>query len=260
MIQNFVTLDHASHIYTDTTGKTYTSVSHVLNTVEEKFDEETMSRNCAGKGKYVGLTQAQVKAQWRKTANESMGHGTKIHEELERYSKTFQVEDKAMEPFVKDIHATYNDYVRTYDECVLYHPDYMVAGTADKILLPTSRSKYVDVCDYKTSLNKGGIEYFNKYGKTLKYPVEHLQACSFSRYTMQLSLYGVLIENLTGKQIRHMWIRYIPADKPMEHIKIPIVYMKDSAIAILEHFRDMQQVKKLKDEFINTIEEPNFTI
>ena len=263
MIQNFVTIDHYTHTYTDVNGDIYTSVSRVLDTVDNKFDAETMSRNCAGRGKYVGMTQEEVKAQWLSTAKESTDHGSRIHNALETYSKTFTIkkEDVDLEPMIKSVTLLHKDYVRTYDECILYHPGYKVAGTADKILLPTSRSGYVDIEDFKTNIKKG-IVFHNEYGKFKKFPVEHLSDCNYNRYALQLSIYGFMFEYLTKKKIRKMWLTFIPEANPMNHVRIPVPYMKTDAIAILENFKKMQENKYVffDQGNENNSEEPNFTI
>lgn len=237
MIQSFVTLDHGTHTYTDTNGKVYTSVSKVLDSVEDKFDEEGMSRKCAGRGNYVNMTPAQVKAQWKATAKESTDHGTRIHNAIEDYSKSFELDEKRSDllPLVKSIAEMHSGYVRTYDECTLYHPEYFIAGTTDRLLQPTSRSGYLDICDWKTNVKKG-IYYFSDYGKYKKFPVEHLSDCNYNRYALQMSMYGIMTEILTGKKIRALNIVYIPPDDFMKYKVIPCPYMKSDALSIMKHF------------------------
>ena len=91
MIQNFVTLKEDTHQYFDTKGGQYISVPKILDSIEEPFPTETASRNCAGKGAYVGMTQDQVKAKWKAAGDYSKDEGTRIHKSLELYSKQFKI-------------------------------------------------------------------------------------------------------------------------------------------------------------------------
>lgn len=262
MIQSEVSIDHATHTYTDTKGRNYTSVSHVLNIVEDKFDADGISKNCAGKGKYAGMTQKQVLDQWAATAKESTDHGTRVHNALERYSKKFTILDSDVDltEMLQSVANGYAGYVRTYDECILYHPDYMVAGTADKILLPTSRSKVCDIEDYKTNTKKG-IVYHSEYNKYKKFPVDHLSDCNYNRYVLQMSIYGVMFEYLTGRKVRKMWLTFIPENDPMKYHRIPAPFMKTDAINILEHFKKERQ-RKTSPLLLSEVYEseiPNFT-
>ncbi len=260
-IQREVTLRHSDHRYTDTKGEIYTSVSKLLSEYEHKTDWVEVAGKVAGKGKFAGMDKASVLKLWDDKKNKAANHGTKIHNALERYSKKFEIleEDKDLEPMIKDIQSTYKDYYQVYDECTLYHPKYMVAGTSDKILIPKKNSSYFDIEDFKTNIARG-IEFHNKDNKYMLAPVDHLQEANYNRYSLQLSLYAYMMEELTGMKCRSMWLRFVPADNPMGHYKIPCNYMKSDAIAMLEHFSQskVHQVKILETREVETA--PTFYI
>jgi len=255
MIQNEVYLRKEDHKYFDSKGKTYSSVSHVLNSVEEGFDAEKISRQVAGKGKYAGMTADQVKAQWKGIGTDSANHGTSIHDALEHFGKNYELKEEHthLMPMVQSIIGDYRPYKKVHDECVLYHPDYMIAGTADKILEINTRKNIVDIEDYKTN-NRKGIVYFNEFNKFKLHPVSHLSDCNFNRYTLQMSIYGLMYEKLTGGQVRALWIRYIPADNPLNHKRIPVPYMRTDAENILKNFYYKKDVSS------SEIESPIFNI
>jgi hypothetical protein len=75
--------DEALHKYTDDLGQVYTSCTTMLGHFENKFDTEKMSKICAGKGMYKGMTPADVKTQWKKVNKESCDKGTAKHNFLE---------------------------------------------------------------------------------------------------------------------------------------------------------------------------------
>ena len=78
------------------------------------------------------------------------------------------------------------------------------------------------------------FNFWNPYGnETLLKPVEHLQNCQWSIYTLQLSIYAYMYELETGRKCRHIWIGYW--DKKIETMsKIPIMYLKAEAKKVLE--------------------------
>ena len=199
MIQNFVKLTEPGHAYADLNGQPYTSVSKVLDSLEEAQDWWKIAGNCAGNGKYVGMTQQQVFDAWDKNKVSAGNSGTRGHNALECYSKTFNVPEGSEDllPMAKSVHADYKDYYGTEEEACLYYKrdGFLIAGTTDKILRVKKKGGLVDMCDYK--FNPTGITYKSKDNKYLKHPVSHLQDCKFNRYAIQLSIYGVIYESLT---------------------------------------------------------------
>lgn len=257
MLQQYVSLRKEDHTYWDLDGRQYVSVSRVLDNVQEKFDVEKKSRDCAGKGKYVGMSQEQVKKAWSDNSSSACDHGTRIHEALERYTTHFDIlpEDNDLEPMIKSVCADYNGYKRVYNEAVLYHPEYMIAGTADKVLQLNTRDSFVDLADYKTNIKKK-IQFYSEYNKFMLGPVSHLSDCNYNRYSLQLSIYALMCEHLTKGKVRTMWIRYIPADNFLNHVRIPVSYMREEAIAVMEYYVNKPKVES--KSFLPEI--PNFDL
>tara|TARA_R110000868_G_scaffold176916_3_gene414944 strand:+ start:22823 stop:24598 length:1776 start_codon:yes stop_codon:yes gene_type:complete len=98
---------------------------------------------------------------------------------------------------------------------------------------PTSTFLYGHTLSVTHNTNKA-FHFHNPYGnETLLKPVEHLQNCQWSIYTLQLSIYAYMYELETGRKCRHIWIGYW--DKITETMsKIPIMYLKHEAKQVLE--------------------------
>lgn len=263
--QNKVFLEPIKHEYWNLDfSKQYTPASKVLDSVTPKEDWNSIAGKIAGRGKFSGLNKGQVLKLWSDNAKKSTDHGTRIHKSLENFSKDFTIhpEDQELEEMIRGIHEGYKDYYRSFDEECLYSEYYGVAGTSDKMLQRKRGSKQICIADYKTSLSKGKITYHNKDGKYLLGPVAHLQDCSYVRYCLQESIYGVLYEELTGGTVEEMWVTFIPADNPKDFFKIPAVYMRTDAINILEHFKSQKEKVAITEyqvvEEDGMIEVPNF--
>ncbi len=61
----------------------YTSGTALVAPLFEQFDALGMSQRCAGKGKYVGLSAEQVRAQWEANGQARSGRGTHAHARIE---------------------------------------------------------------------------------------------------------------------------------------------------------------------------------
>ena len=67
----------------------------------------------------------------------------------------------------------------------------------------------------------------------MKAPLDHLMDCELYHYTMQLSLYGWMLEKKTGKKVRTFRIYNQRKDK-----WIKVSYLKDEVEAMLNHYRN----------------------
>lgn len=266
MLQSRVVLKEPEHRYFDTeTGNELVSWSRFIELFSEKFDADKWSKKIAERD---GKSQKAVLAEWDKKRDDSIDHGKRIHKALEDYATTYSVapENADLEMMVKSVFTDYREYNKMYDEVALF-TRHGVAGTADKVLQLTSHAKSVlDIEDFKTNLSKG-IVLSNKYNQYFKYPIEHLSDCNFNKYALQLSFYAFCAEEVTGRRIRSLWLRYIPAQDKLQHIRMPIPYLKSEIRMLMAEFERM----KLDGRFIienkqlnsaelslNETEEPTF--
>lgn len=240
MLQNNVYIDSNTHTYWDYDGNQYVSLSRAREIFKRPFDK-SVARHCAGKGKYVGMSEQQVLQHWDDKRIKASDHGTKIHNAIETYTNTGVLsEDETLHALLQSIGSDYREYARTYSEEILYSPSYAskgtrIAGTTDRILQLSARGNVIDIEDYKTNLEKG-IQLFNKDNKYFLSPFEHMQDCNFNDYSLQLSVYAFMAEELFGYKVRSLWIRYIPADNPLNYRRIPVPYMKSEVINFLEYY------------------------
>lgn len=256
MLQNKVKLEPISHKYYDDKGLQYMSISAVLELIKPLFERDKLSTMTANKR---GISQEEVLAEWTATSKVATDHGTRVHESLEHYQNTASIKegDEKFEPMIKSISATYIDYGKVYQEECLYDEEYRIAGTADKIFaVTTHKGSKFDIEDYKTNLSKG-IVTFDKYGKTLLHPVEHMEHCNFNHYALQLSFYAYMLERLTNRRVRQMHITYIPADNFLNWRKIPVPYLKTDVINILKFYKHTI-LEKVNRNTVVEQEEPNF--
>jgi len=221
-----VALEPISHTYTDKEGLNYISVSKVLSMLSEPF-ENTWAFKQATPEKLI---------EWKKKGDDAREHGTSVHNALETYNKFKTCENPEWEEGLKSVLEVYKGW-RSYDEICLYNDEYRIAGTADKIsAVGTGKNVSVVISDFKTNISKG-IQFHSDYSKTLYAPFDHLQDCNYVKYSLQLSLYAYMWENLTGRKVKRMFIHFIPPDDFTKHQIIPVNYMKHDVRLLLETYK-----------------------
>src|SRR3990167_5454696 len=174
--------------------------------------------------------------EWKAKGDVARSHGTDVHKAIETYAQFKTCEKPEWEQGVKSILEVYKGW-RSYDEVCLYNEEYRIAGTADKIsAVGTGKNVSVIISDFKTNVSKG-IYYHSDYSKHLYAPLEHLQDCNYVKYSLQLSFYAYMWENLTGRKIKRMFIHFIPPDDFTKHQIIPVNYMKNDVKLLLDTYK-----------------------
>jgi len=234
------------------TGKTYKSVTTTLASIEPEFDAEAVSLaitrqlDKVKQERYIGMSQQQILDLWQQMNDEANIYGTKVHDIVERYllsNKWYfppETEEGAFEQCVIDGYNALkiDEGVAVWPERILFSEQYELAGTSD--LIVDIDDIFFDVGDYKT--NKV-FNFFNPYGYlTLLPPFDHLQACQWSIYTLQLSIYAYMYElEFPKRRCRQIYVLYWDKEKKVFQ-KIQIMYLKKEAKQLIEmhHYNIMK--------------------
>lgn len=231
---DFVELEPISHKYYDRNGREYLSVSKFLEMFKPPFDRENISKATARKR---GISQQEVLDEWEATKDDSIVHGNKIHNALERYEKSTIIlpEDEHLRPVIISVVKEYSHYHKNHLEKCLWSEEFGIAGTTDRLSETTShRTSVVDLSDYKTNKSKG-IQFKCPYGKYMTGPLSHLQNCNYNHYSLQLSIYAYMYQQLYGRPIGNLHIRFFPPYNLLAHYAIPVPYMKYEVEAMLKY-------------------------
>jgi hypothetical protein len=242
-----VYLEPEKHIYIHReTGEHYTSVTKVIHDYVNVFEEDKIAEAISKrhpsrqKEKYKGLSKAQILEYWQRLNDEANEYGTLIHETIE----TFLLKNKfyfPSDPLQKKVIKAFLELGMDEGECVwperiMFSKKHKLAGTAD--LKIDINHDYFDIGDWKTNAE---FNFFDAFGfKTLKAPLNHLQDCHYSIYSIQLSIYAYMYELETGKKCRQIWIGYWNRETET-FSKIPITYLKHEAKQVLEQHRFKSQ-------------------
>lgn len=234
------------------TGKIYKSVTTTLTSIEPHFDAEAVSLaitkqpDAVKQERYIGMTQQQILDYWQMLNDEANIYGTKVHDIVERYllaNKWYFPPDDEDGLFEQKVIKGYDDLkieegVTMWPERILFAEQYELAGTSDLII--DIDDVFFDIADYKTNRV---FNFYNPFGyQTLYKPFDHLQACQWSIYTLQLSIYAYMYElEFPNRKCRQIYVLYW--DKVIERFeKIQIMYLKSEAKKIIEmHYHNVMK-------------------
>tara|TARA_R110002020_G_scaffold113252_7_gene260604 strand:+ start:1869 stop:2573 length:705 start_codon:yes stop_codon:yes gene_type:complete len=206
----------------------YKSVSKVIELVKPHFPTNIIAGNVA---KSQGVSKEEILSEWKTTRELASQIGNDIHNALDEYSKNGVSKDLYWNNVAKDIENKLFKKFNTIDSEIKVHSDkYKVAGTIDRCCY--RNKNVIDIRDFKTN-EKNGIVYEDKYKKYLKEPLSHLESSNYNTYSLQLSIYGLLIEEMLNYKIGNLALIYIPPLDPMNWSYIPVPYMKKEAEALL---------------------------
>ena len=221
--------DPVAHSYkNEFTGEFYTSVTRVIHKFKKPFDSDTVASRVA---KREGKTKEEVLDQWKKDNDKSKDYGTELHAVIERYLKTgtFDPEYTVFIQAYLDL-----DIISKRDNLLIEHQvyshEYKLAGTADVIRV--EKNGGFSVFDLKTNKK---FNLYNQYNEYLLHPLEHLTASEYSIYSLQLSTYALMYQNITGRRVNNLGIMYY--DRNTEKFTYyPVSFKKHDVIAMLKHY------------------------
>lgn len=235
-----------------TTGKIYKSVTTTLTSIEPHFEAESVSMAIVNQPdnvkqeRYIGMSQQQILDFWQMLNDEANIYGSKVHDIVERYllaNKWYFPDDSEEGQFEQKVIDGFNaleidEGIAVWPERILFAEQYELAGMSDLII--DIDDVYFDVWDWKTNRE---FNYFDPFGfKTLFKPFDHMQACQWSIYTLQLSVYAYMYElEFPKRKCRQIRIGYWDKEK-MSFQRIQIMYMKNEAKKLVEmHYYNLMK-------------------
>lgn len=180
---------------------TLPSVSSLIGKFHESFDFNGISKRYAEKR---GFTVKQVRDAWKGKALISTTHGTKVHKFAEDYiAWRYMGAEKEPKVFCKQSLAVvefFNNLPKEYEvvctELRMYSKKYLYAGTTDLVIRKVGTDEYF-ILDFKTN-----EDIFSEYPQEPLYHIPlslKLVGDSYGKYTLQLNLYQIMLEEMDIK-------------------------------------------------------------
>jgi hypothetical protein len=231
-----IELDKDRHVYINTaSGETYTSVTNFISRYKKPFDKDFWSKKIAAR---EGVDPSVILDTWKNLTQVAQDRGTNIHAVMEDFFKTGVIEaghEELIESFNKQTANITKKTSKFLSESILYLHDHKLAGTTDLII---ENHDVFYVLDFKTNKK---FNFHSKYNEYFLEPLNYLQQCEFTGYTLQLSIYAYMHENITGKKCGGLKIFYLRESDVDYWQEINCVYMRGAVEDMLKHKSDLEQ-------------------
>ena len=235
---NFV-FDEARHSYSylnPVTGKpvqTFQSVTGFLSQFKKPFNSEMIAAMVAKKR---GTSKRVVLAEWKETSDIALTLGTNVHKWIEDYYNgldpdmpTCERELDRVNKFLSLYSEKLNKFTPVHQEFRIFSRKWGLAGTLD-ILFKLNDGRYVG--DWKT--NKKFTTDTDPEGRRQKllYPFDDMWDNSLNGYSIQISLYRLMLQEESGYETHGGFLVWIgPNGKPELH---KIVDLRDRLYTFLQ--------------------------
>lgn len=178
--------------------------------------------------------KAEILAEWAAKRDAANRRGTEYHRNKEEY---WQSRPK----HILEGYSYTTSRVNTldlledgiYPELLLYNDTYKLAGQADLVI---KKGNLITIRDYKTNETIDKKSYQNPKTKEftmMQYPLNNIQDCNYQHYTLQLSTYAWMIEEL-GYRVVGLYLDHIDHSGKEETHKLN--YKKSAVLKMLNHY------------------------
>ena len=194
-------------------------------------------------------TQQIVLKEWEDKKNESCARGERIHKEWE--DMFYANKDEPTKQF--GVGGKINCYKGNWE--LTEHgvfPEFLISAKSKDGTLRVSGQVDLIICDggevtivdHKTNakIEKNGF-YNQKTKKTecLKFPLNHIPNASYWIYTLQMSVYGYMIEhNYPNLKVKRLILNHINHDGEQTLHDCP--YLKDDVERMLKHYKKQSKI------------------
>ncbi len=235
---NFI-FDEASHTYSylnPDTGRpvqTFKSVTGFLGQFKKPFDSEMIAGIVAKKR---GVSKKIILAEWKEISDIALKLGTNVHKWIEDYYNgenpelpTVENEYERVQMFLKLYEDKLHKFKPLHQEFRVFSRKWGLAGTLDALF---QLNDGIYVGDWKT--NKKFTTDLQPEGRKQKllYPFDDMWDNSLNGYSIQLSMYRLMLQEESGYETNGGFLVWIgPNGKPEMH---KIVDLRDRLYNFLQ--------------------------
>lgn len=199
--------------------------------------------------------QQGILDEWQRTNTLSCERGTKIHAQLENsmYKPKLSLQKFGIGGEFTCIknHTELDLENGVYPEYLIYYKskdeELKLAGQIDLLI---KKGNHITIIDYKTNKSIDQKSYFDSSTKSntkMKYPLTNIMDCNFWHYTMQLSMYAWMIQQLNPDYVIDL-LMIIHFDHDNNVKKYDIEYRKDDVIKMLKYYKYKDTINKQLDK------------
>lgn len=224
-------------------GIKYDSVTTFLKNFKVAFDREYWAKK---KAYELGVDVSEIEKDWKNKADVANDLGTRVHKWIEDFWSGFKPEfpedgelNERVHKFL-DIHRErFQDLVPLQPELKVFSKKWRLAGTVDQpfLLWDKKQNKLLFLIgDWKTNKEFKDDKHAKGRYKKLLHPFADLYENSHNEYSIQISLYRLIIEEETGLETHGGFLCHIgPQEKPRIY---PVKDLRERLKIYLQHNRE----------------------
>jgi hypothetical protein len=217
---NKFVFEEESHVYTYS-GVKYDSVTTFLKTFKEPFQREYWLRE---KAKQRGVDVSLIEKEWTLAATKASSLGTKVHKWIENFWED-PTQEKPEDPevlervnkFLDIYEAKFKNLVPLQSELKIFSKKWRLAGTIDQPFLfwdEKMAKPLLLIGDWKTNKDFKHDEHPKGRYKKLLRPFNTLYENQHNEYSIQISLYRLILEDELGIETGGGFLVHIGPDGP----------------------------------------------
>lgn len=227
---------------------------HLLDT--KKFDKKYFIDTYDLDETEFNSVQQDILDEWQRTNKASTDRGTSIHSDLE-HMYTGKKKCTVKQYGVGGEFQVSADYYEldiergVYPEYLIYYKsDDGVVRLAGQIDLLIKDGNDIYIVDYKTNKKLDEKSFFDtktKKSQMMKYPINNLMDCNKVHYTLQLSLYAWMLQQINPDFVvkKLILVHYDHSGNVTEH---EVEYLKDDVERLLKYYRKQCVLEELRDK------------
>lgn len=239
------------HVYTYD-GKVMRGTTTFLNRFVIPFESDYYSKK---KAEERGITQEEILEEWDSIRDRACDLGNMVHDYIENFyinESTELTDDEEANARILEWHKIYDNRLHHLEsvatEIKMFSTKYNIAGTADKLYLYDGQ---LIIGDWKTNKKIKTDKDFC-FRKFLKWPFDNLKENEINKYSMQLSMYAIMLEDI-GLKVSSMFICHIPPEGEckvykIKDLRVPLRSYLDNSMLLTEEIdvSDDEEVEKIK--------------
>lgn len=218
---NDISFEEEKHVYTDSKGTSYQSVTGWIHQFAPEVDWDEKLKNSAAK---QNISPEELKKKWDYNGDYARNLGTQIHLVMENLwnKKDYQFDTSLEEKFpgmkedfewrkkfrcIPLFKKLKRIYAPVANEFIVYDQENGICGTIDFLCYDMIKKEYA-IIDWKTSKKFDTKSFTGK--EYMKAPFDDIESCNTSEYSIQLSLYSHILSKKTNIKIKQLILFQIP--------------------------------------------------
>ncbi len=198
--------------------KKLTSVTKIVSSFHSPFDQEKVASAYATKN---NLKVEDVLLEWKEKNEKSIQVGHDVHEFIENYYKGVPQQlptDLTTIKKINSFNVAWSLFLHKLEpvafEKKIFHVDWGLAGTLDSLF--SFKGKYI-ILDYKSNGEFRNDDHpKGRYDKLL-YPFDDLWHNHFNDYSIQVSLYSLMLKEIADIEIEKCYLLHLSEDGPTRY-------------------------------------------